>query len=285
MEIKNGFLPYEYQYFNILHGIDDMGHVEVNKRTGVGVTRIPHGIISVDLENEFPILQSKEVFWKSALEEILWIMQKQSNNIKDLKPKIWDEWADEDGSIGRAYGYQVAKPVTTNDGRSYPNQAKYVLGTLAEDPSDRRCIISLWDVEDMSKMNLNPCCFNTVWTVVGERLNCLLTQRSADFLVGVPFNTTQYAMLTHLFARHLGLRVGVLTHVMADCHIYNYDSHKEGMEIMFDREEEHLAYNQYRNPARFEINSKETDFFKVKSEECKIVNYTHLGRINFDVAV
>ena len=154
-------------------------------------------------------------------------MQKQSNNIHELGNNIWNSWADESGSIGKAYGYQVSKPITV-DGKTYKSQVHYVLERLSNDSSDRRAVIDLWNVDDLGEMNLSPCCYSSIWTITDGKLNCMLVQRSADFLVGVPFNTTQYAILTHLFARHLNVEPGQLTHVMADAHIYCYDSHLNG---------------------------------------------------------
>ena len=311
--------PYELQYINILKDIYANGHRQLNERTNVETIRIPHAVISVDLEAEFPILRCKQVYWKSSAQEILWIMQQQSNNINDLKPHIWDAWADEDGSIGKAYGYQVAKPIVC-DGVTYKSQVHYVLERLSADSSDRRAVINLWDVDDLHEMNLVPCCFSSVWTVVDGKLNCMLTQRSADYLVGVPFNTTQYAILTHLFARHLGVGVGRLTHVMADVHIYCYDSHINGGKKMIDnfnkfdnlymvdrsflddilkacdkdedgnKESKELA-NDIRNAVsvidsvpKLLINSSETNFFSISADDIQIEDYQFMDKIKFDVA-
>lgn len=300
--MNSKYISYEMQYYNILKNIKENGNRELNKRTGVETIRIPHAIIQVDLQKEFPILKCKNVFWKSALDEILWIMQRQSNNIKDLKPHIWDEWADENGSIGKAYGYQIGRSVTTHDGRTYPSQVHYLLDTLHNDPSDRRGVLNLWSVGDMGEMNLNPCCFVTVWNIIDGKLNCCLTQRSADYLVGVPFNTTQYSILTHLFARHLGVEVGQITHVMADCHVYCYPSHLHGMDLMIDRIEQMKEVSgrgrvdlvnleavkasliEHSKP-KFVINTNETDFFKITPDDCDLENYEHFDHIPFDVAV
>lgn len=296
-------MRYETQYFNILKEIDERGFLEKNERTQVRVKRIPHAVISVDLQREFPILKSKIVYWKNALKEILWIMQKQSNNISDLDTHIWDDWADENGSIGKAYGYQVGKMM--NDGeRNYKSQVHYVLERLKADPSDRRALIDLWNVDELEDMALVPCCFSSHWTIINGSLNCLLMQRSADFLLGVPFNTTQYAMLTILFANHLGVKPGKLTHAMSDAHIYQYSSHIEGCRKMIDNYEnlsmlgnmsweEALRLNERAQKIReiavtephFEIVSEETDFFKVKIDDCVLRNYNGMEKIKFDVAV
>lgn len=200
-----------------------------NERTGLSTKRLPGIIFRVDVEKEFPILKSKRVFAKTADREIDWIMRKQSNNIHDLRAKIWDEWADPYGFIGKAYGYQVARPVeifldpihkTKDSFRHYDNQVAFVLDYLKENPNGRWAKINLWGVDQLSEMNLVPCCHGTDWNLDGGRLNCVLTQRSGDMPYGVPFNTTQYAMLMCKFAKHLGVKPGILTHVIADAHIY-----------------------------------------------------------------
>ena len=221
---------YEKQYMKHLIDIYNNGYSDgTNERTGISTKRLFGVVITVDIEKEFPILKSKRVFAKTADREIDWIMRKQSNNIHDLKAKIWDEWADSDGSIGKAYGYQVAQPVkiyldpihkTPESYREYPSQVHFVLDYLKEQPNGRWAKISLWNVSELADMNLVPCCFDTTWNLDGGRLNCVLTQRSGDFPYGVPFNTTQYACLLIKFAKHLGVQPGILTHIIADAHIY-----------------------------------------------------------------
>lgn len=296
---------YEAQYMEIAKTVMERGYLQMNQRTGIGTYRIPHAVMTVDLEKEFPILKSKFVTWKSALQEILWIMQKQSNDINKLGNHIWDAWADETGSIGAAYGYQVAKPVTEN-GITYDNQVDYVLRRLANDSSDRRAVINLWDVDDIQDMALTPCCYSSVWNIIDGKLNCMLVQRSADFLVGVPFNTTQYAILTHLFARHLGVGVGKLTHIMADCHIYNYESHVTGFnkmndnfarlemlsqmdsdfveECMGENETVKKLYSVMDSNPKLVINTPETNFFSISVDDVRVENYNYMEKIKFDVA-
>lgn len=290
-------LTYENQYFNILQEIEHSGFCQKNERTGYDTLRIPHGIIQVDLQKEFPILQCKNVHWKSALHEILWIMQKQSNNINDLKPHIWDEWADENGSIGRAYGYQIGREIVTPEKEVYESQVHYILKRLSKNSSDRRAVLDTWSIGDMQYMNLVPCVYTSMWTVIDNKLNCMIGQRSADFLVGVPFNTTQYAILTHLFARHLGVEVGQLTHVMSDCHVYCCESHMKGMYEMLDRmvkldgrgvstyDEINRTIEIKNKIPRFEIESDNVDFFSVNPDECKVVDYDHFPHIPFEVVV
>lgn len=297
---------YEKQYIKIVKDIMDNGYYD-NNRTGIPTYKIPHQIIQVDLEKEFPILTSKQVYWKSATKEILWIMQKQSNNINDLDSSIWSDWADEDGSIGKAYGYQV---------KQY-HQIDNLIKSLKENPQDRRMMINLWNWQDLPEMNLAPCCFLSMWDVNDGKLNCALIQRSSDTLIGNPFNTTQYAVLTHLIAQSTGLKVGQLTHFMNNSHIY--ENQLEGMKEQLERFDtmeliEYLYCGGKHSAEEIvqdvEIQRKGLDLEKVKQylsaieckpkltlnhdidnfydftiDDIKLENYSHLGGISMPVAV
>lgn len=215
---------YEEQYFEGLDKILKKGVVCVSGRqtsdSKVTRTKRTWGVqFEIDLEQEFPILRSKHVAAKTAIREILWIMRKQSNNIHDLPAKIWDKWADEDGSIGKSYGYQMAKEVRHSSG-TYPDQAHYILGLLTKDPSSRHALSDLWCPGELVDMNCVPCVYSHHFAILDGRLNCQIVQRSGDYMVGVPFNTTQYAALTILYARHLGVEPGVLIHQISDAHVY-----------------------------------------------------------------
>lgn len=229
---------YETQYMKALIKIASSGYRDGNnERTGMATRRLPGIVISMDVEKEFPILHSKKVFYKSALDEILWIWQRQSNNIKDLKPHIWDSWADENGSIGKAYGYQIGQEfdycinplAEEKEMRHYKSMANFVLEYLREFPNGRQCVVTLWNAKELKDMRLCPCCHTTTWNLDGGRLNCVLDQRSGDFPYGVPFDQTQYAMLMILFARALNVKPGILTHVIADAHIY--ENQMEGVTL------------------------------------------------------
>ena len=232
---------YERQYMGILKDIYNNGFSDgVNERTGLATKRLPCVTIRVDLEKEFPVLKSKQVFTKTAEREILWIWQQMSNNVHDLKAKIWNEWADDAGSIGKAYGYQMAQPVKINEGSitdpiwcEYPNQTTFVLEHLKKYPFSRRVKTSLWNTADLPEMNLVPCVYGTDWNLDGGRLNLVLTQRSGDMPYGVPFNTTQYAMLQMMVANHLHVKPGILLHVIADAHIY--ENQMEGVAVQLKR--------------------------------------------------
>lgn len=175
-----------------------------------------------DLSNghEFPILTLRRTAWKSALDEILWIWQKKSNNIKDLKSHIWDSWADETGSIGKAYGYQLGKKYVWED-KQEMDQVDRVLYDLSTNPNSRRIIASMWNVEDLKEMNLQPCCYQVQFCVVGHKLNMSLYQRSADMLTANNWNVIQYSMLLMLIATIMGYEPGTLMHVIGDAHIYD----------------------------------------------------------------
>lgn len=267
---------YEVQYMYNLKKILHSGSLSLNKRTGIRTLRIPSTQICVDLEYEFPILQSKKVNWTVAIKEILWIMQKQSNVTAELGSKIWDAWTGEDGTIGKSYGYQVGKPT-----RGFSDQVSYVLETLRADPSNRQCVINMWNVAELSEMNLVPCVYSSVWNIIEGRLNCMLVQRSADYPVGVPFDTTQYAALTHMFARHLGVKPGILTHVMADSHIY--ENQITGVHKQLAQYEALLACG-HSNPS-FIIKPGVDNFWDMSIDDLSIIDYAPMAPIKYEVAV
>jgi thymidylate synthase len=269
-------MSYEMQYMMNLMDIMRNGSEEQNVRTGIITKRLPATQIIVDLEKEFPILLSKKVYWKSAIDEILWIMQKQANRTAELNSKIWDSWTGEDGTIGKSYGYQVGKPT-----RGYGNQVEYILETLKKDPSNRQCVINMWNVAELDEMNLVPCTYSSVWNIIKGRLNCMLVQRSADYPVGVPFDTTQYAVLTHLFARHLNVRPGILTHVMADSHIYA--NQYGGVNKQISQFEELKTI--YKPAPEIMINPDVKSFWDITINDINVINYDPMPAIKYEVAV
>ncbi len=215
---------FEDQYFDLLDKILKEGTVCVSGRQSDGqkvtrTKRIWGHLFEIDLGAEYPLLYSKHVAVKSAIREILWIMQKQSNNIHDLIPKIWDKWADEDGSIRKTYGYQVAKAFNHPLGQ-FPDQVHGVLGILDKDPSTRHGVINMWESETLDDNNCIPCCYSSHYTIMDGKLNIAVVQRSADSIIGLPFNIAQYAFLAKAFARHLGLAPGKYLHFITDAHIY-----------------------------------------------------------------
>ncbi len=178
-----------------------------------------------DLEKEFPMitLRNNKGTFKKAIDEILWIWQKKSNNINELNSHIWDQWADSQGSIGKAYGYQMGKKYQfkTKKGIQEMDQVDYVLDLLKTDSSSRRIMTNIFNLEDLKDMGLEPCLYSTQWLVKQEKLHLILNQRSQDMLAANGWNLMQYAALQHMFAQVTGLQVGTLTHNIGDCHIYD----------------------------------------------------------------
>ena len=172
-----------------------------------------------DLSKEFPILTLRRTFLKSSIDELLWIWQKKSNNINDLNSHIWDQWADENGSIGKAYGYQLGVVNHYNDGDF--DQVDRVLYDLKNNPASRRIMTNIYNHADLSEMNLYPCAYSMTFNVSGNVLNGILNQRSQDMLAANNWNVCQYSILMHIMAKCSGLQVGELVHVIADAHIYD----------------------------------------------------------------
>ena len=178
-----------------------------------------------DLSKEFPAITLRKTYIKSAIDEILWIWQKKSNNIKDLKSRIWDEWADEDGSIGKAYGYQLGVKHQYKEGMM--DQVDRVLYDLKHNPYSRRIMTNIYVHEDLHEMNLYPCAYSLTFNVTKDEadgrlvLNAILNQRSQDILAANNWNVVQYAALVYMFAQVSDMKPGELVHVIADAHIYD----------------------------------------------------------------
>ena len=185
-----------------------------------------------NLKEEFPIMTLRRTYWKSALDELLWIWQKKSNRIDELGSHVWDEWAGEDGTIGKAYGYQLGIKHQYKEGMF--DQVDRVLYDLKHNPASRRILTSLYNFEDLHEMNLYPCAYSMTFNVSGNTLNAILNQRSQDMLTANNWNVCQYAMLLMMVAQVSGLEAGELVHVIADCHIY--DRHIPAVRAMLERE-------------------------------------------------
>ena len=178
------------------------------------------GIVNrYDLSKEFPILTVRRTFFKSCIDELLWIWQKKSNNIKDLNSKIWNQWADADGSIGKAYGYQLGVKHKYKEGEF--DQVDRVLYDLKHNPASRRIMTNIYNFADLHEMNLYPGAYSMTFNVSGDTLNGILNQRSNDMLTANNWNVVQYAVLLIMFAQVSGLKAGELVHVIADAHIYD----------------------------------------------------------------
>ena len=172
-----------------------------------------------DLRREFPILTLRRTYWKTAVDELLWIWQKKSNNVHDLNAHIWDAWADETGSIGKAYGYQLGVRHQYPEGEF--DQVDRVLYDLKHNPASRRIMTNLYNFADLHEMHLYPCAYSMTFNVSGNTLNAILNQRSQDMLAANNWNVVQYAVLVHMLAQVSGLEAGELVHVIADAHIYD----------------------------------------------------------------
>lgn len=178
------------------------------------------GIVNrYDLKSEFPVQTIRRTPFKSAVDEMLWIWQKKSNNVSDLSSHIWDAWAEEDGSIGKAYGYQLGVKHTYPEGEF--DQVDRMLYDLTHNPLSRRIMSNIYVHSDLSEMRLYPCAYSLTLNVSGKTLNGILNQRSQDMLVANSWNVCQYAALLHMFASVSGLEAGELVHVIADAHIYD----------------------------------------------------------------
>ena len=214
-----------------------------------------------DLREEFPIMTLRRTYWKSAIDEILWIWQKKSNRLDELGSHVWDEWAQPDGTIGKAYGYQLGVKHIYPEGEF--DQVDRVLYDLKHNPASRRILTSIFNHADLHEMALAPCAYSMTFNVTGNTLNAILNQRSQDMLTANNWNVCQYAALVHMFAQVSGLQVGELVHVIADCHIY--DRHVDLVKKMLD--------NPTYEAPRFEIDPNVTDFYAFTKDSFKMVDY------------
>ncbi len=226
-----------------------------------------------DLSKEFPIMTLKHTSLKKSVDELLWIWQKKSNNINNLKSKIWNSWADEDGSIGKAYGYQLGIKHQYKEGMF--DQVDRVLYDLKNNPYSRRIMTNLYNHHDLHEMNLYPCAYSMTFNVTGNKLNTILNQRSQDVLAANNWNVVQYATLTHLFAHVSGLIPGEFIHVIADAHIY--DRHIPIVEQLITRE-------QYDAP-QFVINTDKNNFYDFSTDDFKLSGYKKGEHISFPIAI
>jgi len=229
------------------------------------------GIVNrYNLAEEFPILTLRPINFKAAIDELLWIWQKKSNRVADLNSHIWDSWADEQGTIGKAYGYQLAQKSIYKEGEF--DQVDRLLFDLQHNPSSRRMLTNLYNHQDLHAMQLYPCAYSLTLNVSGNTLNAILNQRSQDMLVANSWNVTQYAVLVHLMARVSGLEVGELVHVIADAHIY--DRHFPLVEKLLDR-------TGYEAP-KLVIDPTIEDYYAFRPEHLTLEHYRHgesIGRI------
>lgn len=266
----------------IEHGFSSEG-TNVRTRWEDGSEANYYSIVGVsnkyDVEKEFPMitLRNNTNTVKRAIDELLWIWQKKSNKIADLNSHIWDQWAGADGTIGKAYGYQMARKYDfkTKDGIKNMDQVDYVLHLLNNDQSSRRIMTNLFVHDELKDMNLEPCAFGTQWLVKEGKLHLILTQRSQDMLAANGWNTMQYAALLCMFAQVAGLKPGTLTHNIGDCHIY--DRHIPLVQKLLDAEPVDCS-------PKLIINNPTRNFYDFKVEDFEIQGYDYnhdvkLGKI------
>lgn len=272
-------------------------------QTGVKTIRLPHQVLQFDLEEEFPILTSKKVAFKTSILEMLWIFQVQSNDVRWLRDrgvKIWNEWEiPEDGiymgrdfvkmykengidddpihTIGTAYGWIVNRYQLTQN----------LLDTLKNDPGNRRMVLSLWQNEFLQTAALPSCVWNSQWNITDGRLNLLVTSRSSDVPLGLPFNIVQYATFCYLVAHCIGVRPGQFTFITNDAHIY--ENQISGIEEQIKRYDEAKANGSLPKAPKLWINPEVKDFFEFDNSkeltDIKLENYDNLGTISMPIAV
>lgn len=273
-----------------------------NAQNGVKTIRLPHQILQFDLSEEFPILTSKKVAFKTAVLEMFWIYQVQSNQVSWLKErgiKIWNEWEipengvymgrdfkkmykesgiDENpvGSIGTAYGWIVKRYQLTQN----------LIDTLKNDPGNRRMVLSLWQNEFLKTAALPSCVWNSEWNITNGRLNLLVNSRSSDVPLGLPFNIVQYATFCYLVAHCLGLKPGQFTFVTNDAHIY--ENQIDGIKEQIKRYDEAVAAGTLPKAPKLWINPEVKDFFEFDNskelKDIRLENYENLGRISMPIS-
>ncbi len=248
------------------NGVSDEG-LEVRPKWADGTpahTLKTFGVVNrYNLAEEFPIMTLRRTYWRSAIDELLWIWQKKTNRIKDLGSHVWDEWAGEDGTIGKAYGYQLGIKYRFAEGEN--DQVDHILYELKNNPASRRMLTSMFNFQDLHQMNLYPCAYSMTFNVSGNVLNGILNQRSQDMLTANNWNVVQYATLLHMMAQVSGLQAGELVHVIADCHIY--DRHIPAVRAMLEREG-------FAAP-EFRMDKSVTDFYGFTKDSFSLENYQY----------
>lgn len=222
------------------------------------------GIVNrYNLAEEFPILTIRRTFWKSAVDELLWIWQQKSNNVHDLRTRVWDAWADENGSIGKAYGYQLGVKHHYPEGDM--DQVDKVLWDLKHNPASRRIMTNIYTFADLSEMALYPCAYSMTFNVTGNRLNAILNQRSQDMLAANNWNVVQYSVLTMMIAQVSGFEPGEFVHVIADAHIY--DRHVPAIE--------EIIRNEPKPAPKFIIDPDVKDFYAFTRDSFRVEGYEY----------
>ena len=242
-------------------------HLDVRPRWEDGTpahTVKKFGVVNrYDLSKEFPAVTIRRTAFKSAIDEILWIWQKKSNRVAELNSHVWDSWTDDQGTIGKAYGYQLGVKHHYKEGEF--DQVDRVLYDLKHNPASRRILTNIFNHHDLSEMGLYPCAYSMTFNVSGNKLNGILNQRSQDMLTANNWNVLQYSVLLCMFAQVSGLEPGELVHVIADCHIY--DRHVPMVEELLKRDP-------YDAP-KFEMDKSIDDFYKFTVDSFKLIDYKY----------
>lgn len=262
------------QYQELIQTVLKNG-VEKSDRTGTGTISVFGHQMRFDLAEGFPLVTTKKLHTRSIFHELLWFLSGETN-IKYLKENgvtIWDEWADKEGNLGPVYGSQWRSWKAT-DGRTI-DQISAVLESLHKNPDSRRHIVSAWNVGEIDKMALPPCHAFFQFYVAQGKLSCQLYQRSADIFLGVPFNIASYALLMHMMAQVLGLRVGEFVHTLGDAHLYT--NHLEQARLQLSREPRSLP--------RLRLNPDVKNLFQFRYEDIVVENYDPHPAIKAPIAV
>jgi thymidylate synthase len=265
--------PPDSQYEDLLRRVMADGDPK-SDRTGTGTRSVFAQQLRFDLERGFPLITTKRVHFRSVAYELLWFLRGDRNVgwLRDHGVTIWDEWADAEGDLGPVYGVQWRSWPTPDGG--HVDQISDVLRTLRSNPDSRRMVVSAWNVGEIPQMALPPCHAFFQFYVADGRLSCHLYQRSADLFLGVPFNIASYALLTHMFAQQVGLRVGEFVWTGGDCHIY--DNH-------VDQVREQLSREVYSFP-RLELR-RASSLFDYEFDDIEVVDYRHHPTLKAPVAV
>ncbi len=258
---------FDLQYRVLVKDILDNGYYGEN-RTADNTKKVFGKVITVDLQEEFPMLTLKYTPFKSLVNEMRWIYQIQSNDVTWLQERnihIWDEWTDEFNTIGEAYGRQVEKH----------SQMDKLISDLKYNNQSRRMMVNLWQCEDLDKMQLTPCMFNSIWDVNNDHLNTHVTIRSSDVALGLPFNVAQMAVLNHMLAQVTKLKPGKMIFVLTNAHLY--EQQFKPIQEIFNREP-------YKAPELF-INTEINNFYNFTEQDVKLLDYKYHPHIKMRVSI
>ena len=262
------------QYLDLLQKILDEGSNK-DDRTGTGTLSYFGHQMRFNLQDGFPLVTTKKIHFPSVVHELLWFLKGDSNirYLKDNNVSIWDEWADENGELGRVYGVQWRSWLDSNGNEI--DQIKNLIDSLKNNPDSRRHIVSAWNVGDLNKMKLPPCHALFQFYVIDNRLSCQLYQRSADIFLGVPFNIASYSLLTIMIAKTLDFELGDFIHTIGDAHLYV--NHIEQAKLQLGRTPHDLPI--------IKILNKRDNIFSYQYNDIKLINYSPYDHIKAPVSV